>query len=82
MPKIFLSETEKMNDRLATWVYGQMRVKRISQRELAEELHITQQGLSYKLKHRQISYGDFITFVNVFEPNHDELAWLIGRRGK
>ena len=81
MPKVYLSENDRLKDRLATWVYGQMRLKNISQRVLAEELHITQQGLSYKLKNKQLSYTDFVTFVSVFEPDHDELAWLVGRRG-
>ena len=81
MPKVYLSKTERLSDRLASWVYGQMKSKRISQRMLAEELQITQQALSYKLKVHQFSFADFTTIVDVLEPDPSELAWLVGRKG-
>lgn len=79
MPKVFLNEKDRLSDRLATWVYGQMKVKRITQKQLAEQLEITQQGLSYKLKVRQFTFSDFITLVDVFEPDASEVAWLVGK---
>ena len=81
MPKVFLSEKERLSARLASWMYGQMKLKGISQRMLAEELQITQQALSYKLKKHQFSFADFITIVDVLEPDPSELAWLVGRKG-
>lgn len=81
MPKVFFSKQKKLNDRFASWVYGQMKLKHISQRMLAEELQITQQALSYKLKKHQFSFADFITIVDVLEPDPSELAWLVGRKG-
>lgn len=81
MPKVFLSEKDKLNNRLATWVYGQMKLRSITQSQLADELQITQQALSYKLKNRQFSFADFVTIVSVFVPDPSELAWLVGRKG-
>ena len=79
MPKVYLSEKDRLNDRLASGVYGQMKLKRITQKKLAEQMDITQQGLNYKLKVRQFTFSDFITLVDVFEPEPKELAWLVGK---
>ena len=80
MPKVFLSEKDKLNNRLASWVYGQMKLRSVTQSQLADELQITQQALSYKLKNRQFSFADFVTIVNVFAPDPSELAWLVGKK--
>ena len=79
MPKVYLNQKDRLNDRLASWVFGQLKLKRITQKQLAEQLEITQQGLSYKLKVRQFTFSDFITLVDVFEPDASEVAWLVGK---
>ena len=82
MPKVFLTEKDKLNDRVTAWIFGQMRLKNLSQREVAEELSISQQLLSYRLKHRIISISDFATFVRLFQPETDEIMRLIGKTGE
>ena len=77
MPRVFLNETDKLNNRLAAWVYGELKVNGISQRELAEELGISQQLLSYRLKNKLISFSDFACFVRVFKPDEKEVMRLI-----
>ena len=81
MPKVYLTEKDRVNNRLATWVYGQMKLQGITQKQLARELDITQQALSHKLKTHQFTYADFVTIVGVLAPEPNELAWLVGRRG-
>lgn len=80
MPRVYMSESKRLSARLASWMYGQMKLKGISQRMLAEELQITQQALSYKLKKHQFSFADFVTIVGVFAPDPSELAWLVGKK--
>lgn len=82
MPRVFLSETEKLNSRLTAWVYGELKVNGISQRELAEEMGISQQLLSYRLKNKLISFSDFTCFVRVFKPDEKELLRLTGYERK
>lgn len=77
MPRVFLNEQDKLNSRLASWVYGELKVNGISQRELAEELGISQQLLSYRLKNKAISFSDFTCFVRVFKPDAEEIMRLI-----
>ena len=77
MPRVYLNDNDRMSARLAKWVYGELKARRMSQGTLAKEMDISQQALSLKLRKRQFSYTDFLTLVRVFEPSADELAWLV-----
>lgn len=82
MPKVFLNETDKLNSRLVSWVYGQMKIKGIRQSQLAEQMDLSQQMLSYKLKCGSITFKDFIGFVNALDPDINEIEWLVGKTKK
>jgi hypothetical protein len=56
-----------------------MKVKKIPQRIMAEEMEISQPALAQKLKNRSFTYSDFLTFVRVLEPDTKELDRLLGR---
>lgn len=77
MPKVYLTENEKLTERFVAWIYGQMKVKRIPQREIAEELNISQPAFAQKLKNRSFSFADFLTLVRVLEPDSEELQRLV-----
>lgn len=79
MPRVYLSENERLSERLSAWVYGQMKVKKIPQRIMAEELEISQPAFAQKLKNRSFSYTDFLTFVRVLEPDTADIERLLGR---
>ena len=79
MPKVYLSENQRMSERLTAWVYGQLKVQRISQRVMAEEMEITQQAFSQKLKHHSFSFTDFLAIVRILKPDAQELDRLLGR---
>ena len=79
MPRVYLSENERLSAQLSSWVYGEMKCRGISQRKMAEELGICQQALSKKLKSHSISFTDLVVFVRVFEPDEKDIARLLGR---
>ena len=79
MPKVYLSENQRLSSRLASWVYGEMKLQRISQSAMAKEMDISQQALSLKLKNRSFSFTDFLTIVRVLQPDSKELDHLLGR---
>lgn len=81
MPKVYLSENDRLSRRLSSWIYGEMKCRGISQRAMAEEMGISQQALSQKLKANSFSFTDFLDFVRVLEPDVRELNRLIGREG-
>lgn len=80
MPKVYVSENERLSARLASWVYGELKIKGLSHRAMAKEMGISQQALSQKLKSQSFSYTDFITFIRVLDPDDKEIHRLLGRR--
>lgn len=78
MPKVYLTEKDRLCARLSKWVYGEMRIRRLSQTAVAEKMGITHQALSRKLRNSSFSYSDFIFFVKEFQPTNKELLEIIG----
>ena len=78
MPKTYLTKQEQLNVRLSRWVYGELKVRQMSQAQLAREMQISQQALSMKLRIARFTFDDLCTFVRVFEPNNDDLERLLG----
>ena len=81
MPKVFISEKDRMCQRLSTWIYGKLRSQGISQTVLAKEMEVSQQALSYKLRNHSFTYRDLLAVVKVFNPDETELKWLLGSKG-
>ena len=77
MPRTYLTKQEQLNSRLSRWVYGELRVRQMSQAELAREMQISQQALSMKLKIARFTFDDLCTFIRVFEPSEDEIERLV-----
>ena len=78
MPKVYLTEKQRICSRLAKWVHGEMRSRRLSQRTVAEKMGISHQALSQKLLKASFDYTDFIFFVQEFQPSDGELKQIIG----
>lgn len=78
MPKVYLTEKDRLCGRLARWVYGEMKVRRLSQRCIAEKMNISHQALSQKLRKESFDYTDFVFFVKEFQPTNEELREIIG----
>ena len=81
MPRVYLSETDRLCERFVAWAYGEMKRQQIPQKTMAEELEITPSALCQKLKNRSFSLADFLTIIRVLDPDGDDIAWLIGRKG-
>ena len=78
MPRVYLSENERINARIAAWVYGQLAINRMSQQELANERGISQPAISKKLKTESFDVLDLACFIKVFKPEAEEVMRLLG----
>ena len=78
MPRVYLNQQEKLNHRLARWVYGELKTRKMSQLALAKEMQISQQALSMKLRIERFTFEDLCTFIRVFKPETDDLERLLG----
>lgn len=77
MPKVYLSENERLNARIAAWVYGQLKINGMSQRDLGVECGISQAAVSKKLITHSFDVTDFACFVRVFKPEQEEVMRLL-----
>ena len=78
MPKVYLTEKDRICARLSRWVYGEMKVRRLSQESVAKKMNISHQALSRKLLKSSFNYSDFVFFVKEFQPSDKELKEIIG----
>ena len=79
MPLVFLTKAEKVKSRLASYVYGELHTRKISQSELATAMNVSQQALSKKIQRKHFRFEDFVAIVDFFEPDEKELSRLLGR---
>jgi len=78
MPKVFLNEKERLCHRLASWVQGEKKLRKITDTELAKEHGISQSAMSRKLREESFDYKDFVFFVQKFQPDNDTLKYIVG----
>ena len=78
MPKVYLTEKDRLCARLAKWVYGEMKSRKITQESLSGKMGISHQALSQKLRRSSFDYSDFVFFVKEFQPDNKTLRYIIG----
>ena len=78
MPKTYLTREMRLRAEFAAWIYGQMKISGKSQRKVAGELGMTQQGMCKKLKKQSFTFDDFVFFLNQFQPDQDKIMELVG----
>lgn len=80
MPKVYLTREMRLRDNFAAWIYGQLKISGKSQRKMAGELGMTQQGMSKKLRKQSLTFDDFVFFLNQFQPDTDKILELTGAK--
>ena len=81
MPKVYLSEKDRINNRILRWLVGEMKVRNMKQADLALELNVTQQNVSAKFKSKHFLVSDLVEFIRIFEPDESEVRYLLGMKG-
>lgn len=75
MPKVYLTRQDKLNSRLTALIYGTMKVKHITQKQMADVLEISQPGFGKKLKKAQFTFSDLVAIFEKLElPDEDILS--------
>lgn len=78
MPLVFLSKTDRQGARLATYIHGELKLRRLRQEDLAKYMGISQQALSHKLSRRSFTFGDLIKICDYFNTDLEEVGRLVG----
>lgn len=78
MPKTYITRQEKLNNDLCAYIYGAMKIRRISQSDMARQLGIKQPSLNYKLRHGNFSFEDLTAIFEVLQPDAQTVMRLVG----
>jgi predicted transcriptional regulator len=65
MPRVLLTEEERQLNRLYNFILGECFKQKIRQKDIGEELCITQSAVSYKFNDRTLSLSDFVKIMNL-----------------
>ena len=79
MPRVYLTKQDKLNNRLVSLIYGTMKVKHITQSQMAEKLEISQQAFGKKLKKCQFAFQELTVIFETLEtPDEDIIRVMKG----
>lgn len=65
MPKVFLTEEQRQLNRIYRYILGEISMQGIRQKDIAEELGITRQAVSYMFKQKSMSLESFVKIMNL-----------------
>ena len=79
MPRVAINRPAYLTNDLYAYLIGQMKVRGITQQSLGEQLGLSQQVVSGKLKKKQLSTQELIIVLDILEVDGGMLAHLMGR---
>ena len=77
MPRSNINAKQYKEESLGGWIVGQMYRKKLKRQDLAEELFISKQGLSWKLQNNSFDYGDLLTIFRFLDSTAEEIAYVM-----
>ena len=80
MPKTYITKQQKLNNDLAAWIYGQMKVNKVTQQQMSDAIGIKQPSFNYKLKHGTFTFDDLTIIFGIIRPDEQTLMRLMGVR--
>ena len=83
MPRVEMNRKKYMIADLPGWISGRMKKKKIRQKDIAEEINITQPAFSHKLWSGRdlFTYGDLITLFDKLDATDEEILSLMKLHG-
>ena len=81
MPRVYLTKQDELNTKLATLIYGTMKVKHITQAQMASVLEISQQAFSKKLKKAKFTFWELVIIFKELELQDDVIISVMRGRG-
>lgn len=77
MPRVsFNKKTYKIKD-FGGWVVGKLYSEQKTQSDLANQQGVSQQVMSYRIKHCIFSYGDLLTIFEYFDISDEEILCIM-----
>lgn len=77
MPKVCINRKQYKANDIGAWVRGKLFKERKSLAELGNALDMSQQAVSYKLKHNSFSYADLLTVFQFLGSSDEEILYVM-----
>lgn len=77
MPRIRQYRQKYMLNDIGAWVAGRMMRQRKTQSVVADEMGISQQALSLKIRNNQFTYGDLLKLFKILNAEDSEILKLM-----
>lgn len=77
MPRIRLKKKEYMKRDMSAWIVAQASIRKISNQELADILHIHRNTITRKLDNASFDYEELVTLFEYFDTPEHEIALLM-----
>ena len=80
MPKVYLTKTDKLNNDLVALIYGTMKVKHVTQKQIADRLYISQPAFYGKLKRKKLTFEDLVVIFEMLELTDEQILSVMRER--
>lgn len=80
MPRVHLTETERTTSRIKRMILGQIDMKGVKQKDIADIWECSQPGAGYKVKNMAIDPVELVSLVNYLEFDDKEILEMFGRK--
>ena len=77
MPKAIINRKESRASGIGAWVYKWLKQSGKRIQDLAEEMGISQPGLSYKIKNNAFTYADLLTVFDYLQVPDEEILFVM-----
>lgn len=77
MPRVRFYRKNYMVKDLSEFIIGRMRTLGLTQKQLGEEINITQSAFSHRLNNGLFSYGDLLTLFKKLNVTDEEILRLM-----
>lgn len=76
MPKVFITKEQEQLNNIFRFVLGEISMQGIKQKDIAEELGVTRQAVSYMFKNRSMSLETFVKLMNLLGKDAAEVLGM------
>lgn len=80
MPRVQLTEAERTTYRIQRMLYGQMDLKNVRQKDVAEIWDMSTAGAGYRINHMIMHPNEFVSLVNYLGFDDKEILEMFGRK--
>ena len=80
MPKVYLTKQDKLNNDLVALIYGMMKIRHVTQKQIADRLYISQPAFYGKLKRKKLTFEDLVTIFEMLDFTDEQILSVMRER--